>query len=175
MGRRSKADLFDLVDRILRLHSVEKLTIQEITDQLKNEGIDISREAVRRSLKTSRELAANMRRSLDEARVMMDEVRNNPNTDIAEALVTHIGGMLLRESQELDELTFEDSGELVLAASRIAQSQVKIGGMRLKYRSGFEDAKKEILSDLKADLAGDPELYERLAEKVRARTPKEGK
>jgi hypothetical protein len=52
---------------------------------------------------------------------------------------------------------------------------VKIGGMRLKYRSGFEDAKKEILSDLKADLAGDPELYERLAEKVRARTPKEGK
>ncbi len=175
MGRRSKADLYDLVDRILLLYTREKMNIREIADKLNEEGIDISREAVRRSLKSSRELATDMRRSLEEARVMMDEVRNNPNTDIAEAVVTRIGGLLLRETQNIEALEFDDPNTLVLSAARLAQAQTKIGTLKMKYRNGYEDAKADIMRDLKTELAADPDLYSRLAEKIQALAPQEKK
>jgi len=173
MGRRSKADLYDLVDRILELYTRDKLTIKEIAEQLKTEGIDISREAVRRSLKSSRELAADLTKTIDEARVMMDVVRNNPNTDVAEAIVTRLGGLLLRETQEIDALQFEDSGETVLAAARLTQAQVKLGSLRLKYQNGFEAAKKAVLDALKVELASNNELAGRLAAVVSELTPEE--
>jgi len=171
MGRRSKADLFDLVDRILELYTRDKLTIREIADQLQGEGFDISREAVRRSLKDSKEIAADMRTSIEEARVMMDAVRDNPNTDLAEAMVTRFSGLLFRESQAIDSLDFNDPGDAILAAGRLANAQAKLGSVRMKYRSGFEAAKRAVIEALKADLATDADLAERLAERVAALSP----
>jgi hypothetical protein len=163
MGRRAKADLLDLVDRILELYTRDKLTIREIAAQLQSEGLDISREAVRRSLKSSKELAADLTNTIAEARVMMDVVRNNPNTDIAEAVVTRLGGLLLRETQSLDALEFDDPGQAVLAAGRLAQAQARLGAVRMKYQDGFEAAKRAVLDALKIELASDPELAQRLA------------
>ena len=171
MGRRSKADLFDLVDRILELYTRDKLTIREIADQLRGEGFDISREAVRRSLKDSKEIAADMRKSIEEARVMMDAVRDNPNTDLAEAMVSRFSGLLFREAQAIDALEFEDPSDAILAAGRLANAQAKLGSVRMKYRSGFEAAKAAVIEALKSDLASDPDLAERLAERVAALAP----
>jgi hypothetical protein len=163
MGRRSKADLLDLVDRILELYTRDKLTIKEIAAQLRSEGLDISREAVRRSLKTSKELAADLQNTIAEARVMIDVVRANPNTDVAEAVVTRLGGLLLRETQSIDELQFDDPGQTVLAAGRLANAQAKLAGVRMKYQDGFEAAKKAVLGALRIELSADPELASRLA------------
>lgn len=163
MGRRSKADLYDVVDRILSLYTREKLTIVQISEKLQAEGLDISREAVRRSLKGSKELAAELRNTMEEARVMMDAVRDNPNTDIAEAVVTRLGGLLLRETQELDSLEFDDPGEAVLAAGRLANAQAKLGSVRLRYQSGFEAAKKAVMDALRRELKNEhPDILERL-------------
>lgn len=164
MGRRSKADLHDVVERILSLSVKDKLTIVEIAEKLQAEGIDISREAVRRSLKNSKELACDLRRTMEEARVMMDAVRDNPNTDIAEAVVTRLGGLLLRETQEIDALEFDDPGEAVLAAGRLANAQAKLGSIRMKYQVGFEAAKKAVLDALRRELRAEhPEILERLS------------
>lgn len=171
MGRRSKADLFDLVDRILELYTRDKLTIREIADQLQGEGFDISREAVRRSLKDSKEIAADMRTSIEEARVMMDAVKDNPNTDLAEAMVTRFSGLLFRESQAIDSLDFVDPGDAILAAGRLANAQAKLGSLRMKYRSGYEAAKRAVIEALKVDLASDPDLALRLADRVAALAP----
>lgn len=173
MGRRSKADLYDVVDRILELYTRDKLTIREISEQLKDEGFDMSREAVRRSLKTSKEIAADLTKSIEEARVMMDVVRANPNTDIAEAVVTRLGGLLLRDTQAVDELEFEDASAMILGASRLASAQAKLGSVRMKYQDGFEAAKKAVLSALKQELKSDPDLTERLAEVVARLSPEE--
>lgn len=166
MGRRSKAELNDLVDRILSMWSKDKLTIQQIADKLQDEGIDISRESVRRSLKTSKELATDMRNCMAEARVMMQEVKDNPNTDIAEAVVTRFGGLLLRESQAIDALEFEDPAEAILAASRLANAQAKLGSVRMKFSNGVEAAKKAVLSGLQEELKAHPDLLERLSSLV---------
>jgi len=171
MGRRSKADLYDVVDRILELYTRDKLTMKEIADQLKAEGIDMSREAVRRSLKSTKELAADLMKTIEEAKVMIDVVRANPNTDVAEAVVTRLGGLLLRETQAIDELSFDDPGEAVLAAVRIANAQAKIASVRLKYQSGFEAAKRAVIEALKIELAADPELSKRLSRTVAGLQP----
>lgn len=163
MGRRSKADLLDIVDRILELYNRDKLTIEEIAEKLQGEGFDISREAVRRSLKSSKELATDLQKTIDEAKVMIDTVRANPNTDIAEAVVTRFAGLLLRESQNIDALEFEDPGKAVLAAGRLAVAQTKLASVRMKYQDGFEAAKKAVIASLKVELAADPDLSARLA------------
>ena len=163
MGRRSKADLFDVVDRILELYTRDKLTIQQIADRLQAEGVDMSRGAVQRSLKTSKEIAAELRNTMEEARVMMDAVRDNPNTDIAEAVVTRFAGLLLTEAKEIDSLEFDDPGDAILAAGRLANAQAKLGSVRMKYQNGFEAAKKAVLEALKRELrANNPDILERL-------------
>lgn len=174
MGRRSKADLYDLVDRILELYSRDKLNIREIEARLRNEGYEISREAIRRSLKTSKEIAADLQNTIAEARVMIDTVRANPNTDVAEAVVTRLGGLLLRESQNIDALEFDDPGQTVLAAGRLANAQAKLASVRMKYQDGYEAAKRAVIDALKVELATDPELTQRLAMVVSGLAP-EGK
>ncbi|MDR1420640.1 MAG: DUF3486 family protein [Treponema sp.] len=174
MGRRSKTDLYNLTDRVLELYTRDKLTIREIVDRLRSEGYILSREAVRRSLKTSKTLARELRNMTEEARVMMDAVRDNPNTDIAEAVVTRFAGLLLREVQELDEVTVDDPVEASLVISRLANSQAKLGQVRMKYRSGYQDAKKEVLDALKDELrANHPDILERLVMIVGAMEPRQ--
>lgn len=174
MGRRSKADLYDLVDRILELYTKDKLNIREIEAKLQGEGYEISREAIRRSLKSSKEIAADLQATIAEARVMIDTVRANPNTDVAEAVVTRLGGLLLRESQNIDALEFEDPGEAVLAAGRLANAQAKLASVRMKYQDGFEAAKRAVIDALKVELSADSELAAKLATVVMGLAP-EGK
>lgn len=173
MGRRSKADLYDLVDRILELYTKDKLNIREIEARLQGEGYEISREAIRRSLKSSREIAADLQATIAEARVMIDTVRANPNTDVAEAVVTRLGGLLLRESQNIDALEFEDPGQAVLAAGRLANAQARLASVRMKYQDGFEAAKRAVINALKAELSADPDLATRLAGVVMTLAPED--
>jgi hypothetical protein len=94
---------------------------------------------------------------------MMEAVKDNPNTDIAEAMVTRFAGLMLREVQELDGVEFEDSSEAALAIGRIANAQAKLGTVRMKYQSGFEAAKKAVLTALQRELkANHPDVLERL-------------
>lgn len=163
MGRRSIADLEGITDRILSMWSKDRLTIKKIAEALQAEGYEISRESVRRSLKDSKELAADLRNSIAEARIMMQEVRDNPNTDIAEAVVTRMGGLLLREAQSIDALEFKDPGEAILAASRLASAQAKLGSTRMRFTSGVEAAKKAVLAELREELKNHPDLLDRLS------------
>jgi len=171
MGRRAKAELYDLVDRILELYSRDKKNIREIESILQAEGYEISREAIRRSLKTSKEIAADLQNTIAEARVMIDTVRANPNTDVAEAVVTRLGGLLLRESQNIDALEFDDPGKAVLAAGRLAVAQAKLASVRMKYQDGFEAAQRAVIEKLKVELSADPELAERLSTVVMSLRP----
>ncbi len=163
MGRRSKSDLFDLTERILELYTKQKLTIKEIEGQLQNEGYNISRESVRRSLKNSKEIAKELQKNIEEARVIMESVKNNPNTDIMEAAVTRIGGLFLKESMQIESLIIKDPFKFAQAAAQLAGAQAKLTATRMQYKDGFEEAKKAVVSALKNELAAHhPELFERL-------------
>ena len=57
MGRRSKAKMYDLVNRIIYLYEKEKMKIKDIESLLKSEGYDISKSSIHRTIKTNQELA----------------------------------------------------------------------------------------------------------------------
>lgn len=162
MGRRSKADIFDLTERILRLHSEEKLTIEQIAERLQNDGYAISREAVRRSLKSSKEIAADIRKCNEEARVIMDTVRDNPDTDLIEAVMARLSSMLYTEMSAVDSLEFDNPKDLVDAMAKISNAKVKASKLRLDYTRGADAAKKAVIESLKKELKEHPDLLERL-------------
>lgn len=163
MGRRSKADLLDLIDRIAGMYFDQKMTIQQIADVLQGEGYNISRESVRRSVKTTKEIASELKTCMAEAREIINTVRDDTNTDLVEATVARFGGMLYREAAALDELKFDDPLKVIQATQKLAAAQTSLARLRLDYRSGFEAAKNAVLKALKAELErSHPEVLDHL-------------
>lgn len=163
MGRRSKAELMDLVERILGLYQEGK-TIREIEATLRDEGYDISREAIRRSLKSSREVAAVYRKSLDEAKILLETVKDNPNTDVIEVTNSLLAHKLFEFAKTVEELNFDDAGQFVQAVRQLSESQVRVAKLRLDYSKGFEAAKKAVLKAVSGELEKHPEVQARLGE-----------
>jgi hypothetical protein len=164
MSRRSKVDLYGLLDRVIYLYEQEKKSIAEIEQILRAEGYDISRESIRRKIKSSREIAEVYRKSLEEAKVLIDAVRSNPNTDVIEVTSSLLAHKLFEFSKTVDELDFQSAEEFIRAVQRLADAQVKVARLRLDYQKGFEAAKKEIIQALSLELAKEPELLRKLKE-----------
>ena len=162
MSRRSKVDLYGLLDRIIRLYEEEKKTIADIETILRAEGYDISRESIRRKLKSSKEIAEVYRKSIEEAQVLIDAVRNNPNTDVIEVTSSLLAHKLFEFTKTIEELDFQSADEFIRAVQRLADAQVKVARLRLDYQKGFETAKKEIIQALSVELAKEPELLRKL-------------
>lgn len=162
MGRRSKTELYGLIERIFRMYNEERKSLVDIEKELRSEGYDISREAIRRSVKSSKQMASQLKKSLEEARVMIDAVRENPNTDLVEATVAHLGGLLYKETSTFDELRFDDPMQAVQAVGKLAEAQTKIARLRLDYQKGAEAAKNAVKEALRVELEEHPDLLERL-------------
>jgi hypothetical protein len=162
MSRRSKVDLYGLLDRVIYLYEQEKKSIAEIEQILRAEGYDISRESIRRKIKSSREIAEVYRKSLEEAKVLIDAVRSNPNTDVIEVTSSLLAHKLFEFSKTVEELDFQSAEEFIKAVQRLADAQVKVARLRLDYQKGFEAAKKEIIQALSVELAKEPELLRKL-------------
>lgn len=162
MGRRSKSELYGLIERIFKLYTQENKTMQQIEETLRDEGYDISREAIRRSVKESKEMAIELKKSLEEARVIIDAVRENPNTDMVEATVAHLGGLLFRETSSFESIHFDEPMQAVQAAGKLADAQTKIARLRLSYQKGVQAAKSAVLSALRKELDNHPDILDRL-------------
>lgn len=162
MGARSKVDLYGLLDRVVKLHNGEedgnKYTIAEIEIKLREEGYDISRESIRRKLKSSREVAEVYRKSLEEAKILLDAVRDNPNTDVVEVTNSLLAHKLFDFVKSVEELNFGDAGEIVQAVQRLSDAQVKVAKLRLDYQKGFEASKKAVIDELSKELSKEPDL-----------------
>lgn len=163
MGQRSKVDLNDLLDRVIEMHDKEKLTHAQIADILKAEGYSLSRESIRRAYKTATEHAKDLRIVAEEARILLDEYKAGPNTDMAEAVLLKFTGLMYNELQEIESIEFTDPGEAVLAIGRLANAQAKLGSVRMKYQNGFDAARKAVLDALKRELKSEhPDILDRL-------------
>lgn len=164
MSRRSKVDLYGLLDRIIRLYEEEKKSIAEIESILRAEGYDISRESIRRKLKSSKEIAEVYRKSIEEAQVLIDAVRNNPNTDVIEVTSSLLAHKLFEFTKTIEELDFTSADEFIRAVQRLADAQVKVARLRLDYQKGFEAAKQQIMQAISHELAKEPEILNKLNE-----------
>lgn len=162
MGRRSKADLFDLAERIVTLHDAEKMTFNDIAETLQSEGYSVSRESVRRSYKSSAEVAQQYKKAMEESKIIIETVRNNPNTDVVETITSMLAGQIFQYIKSVDELDFENSTELFGAVKDLTNSQVKISKFKLDFQKGYEAAKTTFLTALKTELSNYPDLLAQL-------------
>ncbi|MFV0262034.1 MAG: phage protein Gp27 family protein [Kluyvera sp.] len=163
MARRSKIDMFGLVERVLGLYQRDKMTMREITDTLKGEGFDVSFGAVQRTIKSNEDIALQMRRATEDTKLLLTEARNNPGTDLVEVGQQILATKLLDVIKSVDDLQFDKAGDLVEALASLSRAQVNVGRLRLEFSSGVDAAKSAIEQKLTELLADDyPDLLRQL-------------
>ena len=166
MGRKSKAELLNLIERIMKLSTEEHKTYEEIESILNAEGIAISKSAIGRSLKSSREAAADFSIASAEAKVLIDTVRDNPGTDVMEATMALLARRLFESSKNIDFMEFTDPSKMIEAVHKLAQGTAQFSKLRMEFQKGFETAKKAVVDALKEEMKNHPDLLEKMAEIV---------
>ncbi len=167
MAKRSKVELYGLLEEVVRLYEKEKLSIKEIEDRLRAEGYDVSCSGIHRSLKNYKEVAAQYKQSLEEAKLLIEAVKNSPNTDVLETTTSLLAHRLFEFAKELEFVEFEDPAKFADVLAKISHTQVAMGRLRLEYQKGFEQAKEVILKEIGQILADDEELQKRILDKIR--------
>jgi len=167
MGQRAKAELLGIVELITDLYSGKndegkRHTINEIELRLRADGYDISREAIRKTVKTSKEVAGVYQKSLQEAKILIDTVRDNPNTDVVEVTASLLAHQLFSFAKSIDSLDFKDPFEFTLAVNKLSDAQTKIAKLRLDFQKGFEAAKKALIEELRKEMKKEPGLLDKL-------------
>ncbi len=122
MARRSKAKMYDLVNRIIYLYEKEKMKIKDIESLLKSEGYDISKSSIHRTIKTNQELAQQYKKIAEETKGLMEALKENPATDLMEAVHTILTNKIFEFVRQIEKLTFDDPVELTHAISRLSKS-----------------------------------------------------
>ena len=166
MGAKSKVDLYGLAERVISLYTQENKTLKEIEKLLREEGFDISRESIRRSVKSASQAASEYKEVYEESRAILDVVRENPNTDTYEAITSLIASKLLNQVKDIESFDFEDPAQMLSSVARMTRAQVQVSKLRLDYQKGFTAAKKEFLKALDKELASHPDLKAELTKVV---------
>lgn len=149
MARRSKVDLLGLLERVVEMFERDKMPIRDIEMVLREEGFDISAGSIQRSLKKNEDIAVNYKRALDESRMLLDEIKDNPGTDILELTQQMLGQKLSEYVRSIDGLEFKDAGELIEAVASISRAQVNVGRLKMEFQAGVKAAKKALETELK--------------------------
>ncbi|MDR2897481.1 MAG: DUF3486 family protein [Spirochaetaceae bacterium] len=171
MSRRGKLEMLGLFERAFEMHEKEKLTIKQIIDIFREEGWDVTYSSVQRGIVSAKNAAKEINARSEEARVLLEAYRNNPGTDIQEAVVKYVSSNLLGAALSLGSFETDDPLELVKMVDKLASAQIKISQHTLKYTTGFEEAKKAVLTSLKDELKNHPDILERLSSIVQSLEP----
>ncbi len=162
MAPRSKAELHDLVSRIVSMYEDDKMTLVEIEQELRDEGIDISRESIRRTVKSNKQIARELMKTREETTLLINAIRDNPATDTNEATLDYLIGKAFEYTKTIESVEFADLPELAKFVRDMTRAKTQIVKMRMDYQALFERVKEELLKDLQRALEGNPELYSQL-------------
>ncbi len=162
MAPRTKAELLDLVTRIVSMYEEDKMTLQEIETQLRSEGYDISRESIRRTVKSNKAIARELMKTREETAMLINAIRDNPATDTNEATLDYLIGKVFQYTKTIESVEFADLPELAKFVKDMTRAKTQIVRMRMDYQALFNKVKEGILKDLQTALEGNPELYNQL-------------
>ncbi|NOU49976.1 DUF3486 family protein [Pseudoalteromonas sp. JBTF-M23] len=166
MPPRPKLEMLGLLERVIRMYTEDKMEIRVIEQVLKAEGFDVSKSSIQRSLKSYEEVAAQHQQVLDEAKLLMETVKNTPNTDIFESVNSIMAGKFLEFAKSMDGLDFTSPEKFIASLADLSRAQANLGRLRMEYEKGFEAAKSKFLKELAGQLKSEPELLQKLREIV---------
>lgn len=162
MGRRSKAKLYDLVNRIVYLYEKKHMKIKDIESVLRAEGYDISKSSIHRALKSHQELAEEYKKIAEETKALIETLKDQPATDMVEAINTILATKIFDFVKQIEKLSFDDPLELTQAVSRLSKTLENLQ----KYREErLEKAMKNIEEEAKRRNI-DPEFLNMLKKEI---------
>lgn len=164
--RRSKAELYDIVDRIIKMFEEDHLTTQEIEYRLRNEGYNISREAIRRTVKKNRTIAKELAKARSETEVLIDTIRSNPATDVNEATTDFLIAKSFEFVKTIESVDFDDLPELAKFIKDITKIKTDIVKQRMNYQQVYNRAKADILNELQKALEKNPDVFNSIFELI---------
>jgi predicted DNA-binding protein YlxM (UPF0122 family) len=162
MASRPKAELLNIVERIVKLYEVDKKSLDDITQILKSENIDISRSSIHRTIKKNKTLAEQYKKAMSQAEILIKAVQDSPNTDILETASTLFINHLFEFARSIDNINFDDPIQFSEVLSRITRAHVSLSKIRLDFRKGFNAAKEAILKELGQELKNQPEIMKKI-------------
>lgn len=170
MGAKSKAESLGLTEYIIDKWEGGKNTILYVTEETNKKlqelglHITISREGIRRAIKSHQEELAEYKKALDMAKAMADILKDNPGTEMAEGILLQLTMLLQKEIRSISDIEFEKPEDLYRAATSIANAHEKLSSYRTKNVNAFEKAKKEIKAQIAREVQNDDELMARITE-----------
>ena len=168
MGRKSKAIENGLVELIIDKSDGGKNTIvyvtQEVNSWLEENGLKVrfSRESIRRVIKSHEEQIEDTKKSIEAAKAMAQIMRDQPGTELAEASLMTMAGLINKELRTIDSLSFENPVEICTSLARVSEAQLKLSNARMVAITALEKAKTQLKDELKKAIQNDAELLEKL-------------
>jgi len=87
MARRKKAQLYDIIQKIIYLYENEKKDFRTIESILRTEGYDISKSAIHRAYKDYSEAAELYNKWWDKIEILVQQTQNKPTSFMLSSLV----------------------------------------------------------------------------------------
>lgn len=166
MGRRNKAEMLDLVGRIVRLYEEDKLSFGEIADRLMEEdGVSLSREAVRNAYNKADAKAQKYRLAAESARQIIDAAKGT-NMELAEAANSLVSSMFYERILQMDGLDFESDKDFFKALAPVMNNQSRLASARLTFENGRRKALDEVYDELSRMIQDDPKLLGEISRKI---------
>lgn len=166
MPPRKKLEMLGLVERVIGMYHNDNMEVRAIEAVLKAEGFEVGKSSIQRTIRSYEDVAQKHQQALDEAQILIEKVKNTPNTDILEAINGIASTKLLDFIKSVDDFDFKDPLKFIDSLSQLSRAQVNMGRLRMEYEKGFEAAKKEFLQQLAEQLKSEPELLQKLRDIV---------
>lgn len=171
MPPRKKLDLNDCIERVVDMFNNKKMSCRDISEALKNDGIEVSHSTVARTVKSHNEDLEEWREKIRQEKAMLDVWREENATDgtagldFSEACINKLRPYITKAIEAMgdDEKHFKDAKELVNSLESLTRSQVAITKARYTHERVFADAKKIIEQEFAEHLQNEhPELLLRI-------------
>lgn len=159
---RTKVELLGLLERVVKMYNEEGMSCEAIESELRNEGYDISRESIRKTVKKNRTIVSELKKARAETEALIDVIRANPATDVNEATADFLMAKTFEFTKQIEEVSFKDLPELADFVKKMSKVKTDIVKQRMEYRKVYERAKEDILLQLQKALEARPELYEQI-------------
>lgn len=153
----------ETVDRMLAAGH----TYDEIVQAVREAGEEIGKSSVQRYHSSWEQVAEKLRKTREQVKVLVQAVRESPNTDLAEVannlLLYGLTERIAQADNEWAELSLEKAGRL---AANLERSMVARERLKLQFHQGVQVAIGIVKEQLRAALADRPDLAEQLAQVV---------
>ena len=121
MARRKKAQLYDIIQKIVYLYEKEKRDFKTIESLLRTEGYDISRSSIHRAYKDYSEAAKQYNEWWDKIEILVQQTQSKPTSFMLSSLVAMLTQKVLEFTKDIDSFDFEEPEQLIAAVHKLSQ------------------------------------------------------